>query len=505
MNSIWLESVEKIKSSGKIEEDTSADVCIIGAGMCGITTAYYLTKKGYNVVVVEKNEIANGVTGHTTAKITSQHGLIYHYLSEKYGINVARKYFEANEEGIKNIKEIIRENGISCDFEDTNSYIYTTNESEIEKINEEMEYLKHVNKDAEKTNETDLPFKVVSAIKFKNQGQFNPLKYVQGLVNYILEHKGRIYTNTLCADVKKEDDGYLVLANENKIYAKYVVLCSQYPFLKVPGFYFAKMYQESSYVLGIKTKNKLPKDMYINLDAPVYSFRRAKYNGEDILLAGGAGHKTGQKVTYDETYGMLEKKAKELYPDARIVAKWSTRDAVTLDKIAYIGDYSSLMPNMYVATGFNKWGMTTSNVAANIIVDKITNNGSIYEEVFKATRFKPIENKDEMKNMLVDSTKSLLTNRIKESELEIDDIKENSGGVIERDGEKIGVYKNEDGKYFYVKPVCTHLGCILEWNDADKTWDCPCHGSRFDKYGKNLLGPAIKDLEKYEINKKEDN
>ena len=177
MNSIWLESVEKIKSSGKIEEDTSADVCIIGAGMCGITTAYYLTKKGYNVVVVEKNEIANGVTGHTTAKITSQHGLIYHYLSEKYGINVARKYFEANEEGIKNIKEIIRENGISCDFEDTNSYIYTTNESEIEKINEEMEYLKHVNKDAEKTNETDLPFKVVSAIKFKNQGQFNPLKY----------------------------------------------------------------------------------------------------------------------------------------------------------------------------------------------------------------------------------------------------------------------------------------------------------------------------------------
>ena len=368
-----------------------------------------------------------------------------------------------------------------------------------------MEYLKHVNKDAEKTNETDLPFKVVSAIKFKNQGQFNPLKYVQGLVNYILEHKGRIYTNTLCTDVKKEDDGYLVLANENKIYAKYVVLCSQYPFLKVPGFYFAKMYQESSYVLGIKTKNKLPKDMYINLDAPVYSFRRAKYNGEDILLVGGAGHKTGQKVTYDETYGMLEKKAKELYPDARIVAKWSTRDAVTLDKIAYIGDYSNLMPNMYVATGFNKWGMTTSNVAANIIVDKITNNGSIYEEVFKATRFKPIENKDEMKNMLVDSTKSLLTNRIKESELEIDDIKENSGGVIERDGEKIGVYKNEDGKYFYVKPVCTHLGCILEWNDADKTWDCPCHGSRFDKYGKNLLGPAIKDLEKYEINKKEDN
>ena len=179
MNSIWLESVDKIKSSGKLEEDSSADVCIIAEGICGITTAYYLTKKGYNVIVVEKNEIANGVTGHTTAKITSQHGLIYHYLSEKYGINVARKYFEANEEAIKNIKEIIRENSIDCDFEETNSYIYTTNESEINKINEEMEYLKHINKNAEKTTKTDLPFDVVSSIKFKNQAQFNPLKYVK--------------------------------------------------------------------------------------------------------------------------------------------------------------------------------------------------------------------------------------------------------------------------------------------------------------------------------------
>ena len=466
MNSIWLESVNKIKSSGKLEEDSSADVCIIGGGICGITTAYYLTKKGYNVIVVEKNEIANGVTGHTTAKITSQHGLIYHYLSEKYGINVARKYFEANEEAIKNIKEIIRENSIDCDFEETNSYIYTTNESEIDKINEEMEYLKHINKNAEKTTKTDLPFDVVSSIKFKNQAQFNPLKYVKALVENILKNKGRIYTNTVCTDVKREDDGYIVYANDNKIFAKYVVLCSQYPFLKVPGFYFAKMYQELSYIIGVETYNEIPKDMYINIEAPVYSFRRAKFKGKDILLLGGAGHKTGNKVNYEETYGLLEKKAKELYPDARIIARWSTRDAVTLDKIAYIGEYSSLLPNMYIATGFNKWGMTTSNVAGNMITDMISNNGSMYEEIFKATRFKPIENKDEMKNMLVDSTKSMIGSRF--------DV-------------------NEEGK-----PICTHMGCILEWNDADKTWDCPCHGSRFDKSGNNISGPAIKDIEKYE-------
>lgn len=501
MNSIWLESKKKIESSGKLEEDTSADVCIIGGGIVGITTAYYLIKSGYKVVVLEKNEIANGVTGHTTAKITSQHGLIYSYLSEKYGINFAKKYFEANEDGIKNIKDIIDENGVACDFEETESYIYTNNESDIKKIDKEMDALKYINIDAEKTNKTDLPFNVLSTIKFKNQAKFNPFKYVSGLVKYILNNKGRIYTNTLCMDVKKENDEYVVYANNNKVYAKYVVLASQYPFLKIPGFYFAKMYQESSYVIAIKTENDLPKGMYINVEQPTLSFRTANFDGKNILLIGGAGHKTGKKVTYEETYKILEDKAKELYKDSRVIARWSIRDAVTLDKIAYIGEYSNLLPNLYVATGFNKWGMTTSNIAANIITDKIKSDGSVYGEIFKSTRFKPIENKDEMKNMIVDSTKSLVVERIKKKELEIKDIKENSGGIIEIDGEKVGVYKNEEGKNYLIKPVCTHLGCMLEWNDADKTWDCPCHGSRFDKFGKNILGPAIKDLEIYSIDK----
>ncbi len=166
-----------------------------------------------------------------------------------------------------------------------------------------------------------------------------------------------------------------------------------------------------------------------------------------------------------------------------------------LDKIPYVGEYSNFMPNMYIMTGFNKWGMTSSNVAANIIVNKICGSESVYEEIFKSTRFKPIVNKDEMKNMLVDSTKSLILDRIKKENIKTDDIKNNSGAIIDIDGTKVGVYKNEEGKIYYIKPVCTHLGCILEWNDADKTWDCPCHGSRYDKYGKNIYDPAIKDLE----------
>lgn len=499
MNSFWIESIEKIKSNGDLEQDTSADVCIIGAGICGLTTAYYLTKKGYKVLVIEKGEIGHGTTGFTTAKITSQHGLIYHYLSKKYGIKVAKKYFEINEEAINNIEQIIRENNISCDFERKDSYIYTSNEEEKEKILEEAEALKYINLESELVEKIDLPFRTLCGVKFKNQAQFNPLKYIEGLVEYILKHGGRIYTNTLCTDIKRENEEYVVYANSKKVYSKYVVLACGYPFLKVPGFYFAKMYQASSYVIGIETKSKLPEGMYINVENPTYSIRTAKLNeGKDILLLGGAGHKTGEKVNEEQTYGILEKKAKEMYPDCKILYKWSTRDAVTLDKIAYIGEYSSLLPNMYIATGFNKWGMTTSNVAANIITEKITNNGGMYDEIFKSTRMEPITNKGEMKNMIVDASKSFVVDRIKETKITLDDIQRNSGGIIEINGEKIGVYKDEKGHNHYVKPVCTHLGCMLEWNDADKTWDCPCHGSRFDRFGIAGDGPAIKNLENLE-------
>lgn len=495
MNSVWIESIDKINSNGELTDDMSADVCIIGAGISGITTAYYLTKRGYKVVVIEKDEIGHGVTGHTTAKITSQHNLIYHYLSKQYGIKFAKKYFEANEEAIKNIEDILRENNIDCNFERKDNYIYTINDENIEKIEEEAESLKYINRDAKKVGRSDLPFDIKLGIVFKNQAQFNPLKYLKGLVKYILENNGRIYTNSLCTDIKRDDDQYVVYANGKKVYTKYVVLASQYPFLKVPGFYFAKMYQASSYVIGIETKKELPKDMYLSIDEPNFSFRAY----QNLLLIGGAGHKTGSKVDYNQTYGILENKAKDLYPDSIIKYRWSTRDAITLDKIPYIGEYSSLMPNMYVMTGFNKWGMTSSNIAANIIADKITNGGNIYEDIFKSTRLKPITNKDEMKNMIVDSTKSLIIDRIKAENIETEDIKNNSGGVIDIYGTKVGVYKDETGKAFYIKPVCTHLGCILEWNDADKTWDCPCHGSRYDRFGKNIYDPGIKNLDVYDF------
>lgn len=504
MNSLWLN--EKIKGNfPKLEKNLETQVCIIGAGIFGISTAYYLTQKGYSVTILERDKIVNRVTGHTTAKITSQHGLIYHYLLNQYGKEFARNYYLANQKSIQEIEKIITQNQIDCDFERQSSCVYTINQSELEKLNEELQALKELDIETSKIKDAPLPFENVSGVEFKNQAQFNPVKYIDGLVKKIIDSKGKIFENTTCYDIKRDGDTYICYTENNTVNAKYVVLASHYPFINFPGVYFAKMYQSSSYVIGIDAKSEVFDGMYINIQSPIYSFRTAKDRDKKILLLGGGDHKTGENICYKDSYGLLEEKAKRWYPNCEIKYRWSTRDCITLDKIPYIGEFSNTLPDMYVGTGFNKWGMTSSNIAARIVTDKITGKENEYIEIFEATRLNPIVNKDEVKNMVSQTVKSLVVERIEKSEkvvndeISLDDIKQETGQIIEWNGEKVGVYKDIEGKIFAVKPVCTHLGCILNWNDAEKTWDCPCHGSRFDYTGKNMYNPALKDLEKFRL------
>ena len=496
MNSLWLQT-PKEKIFSQLQQDISTDVCIIGAGIFGITTAYYLTQKGYDVTILEREKIASKVTGHTTAKITSQHGLIYHYLLKQYGLEFAKKYFQANQESIEEIQKIIEKNNIECDFENQNSCVYTANKSELEKIDEEIEALKQINPQINIIDKSPLPFNIEKGIEFKNQAQFNPIKYIDGLVKEIIKNQGKIYENTTCYDIKHENDIYVCYTPKAEVKTKYVVIATHYPFINIPGMYFAKMYQSSSYVIGIETQQELFEGMYINIQSPIYSFRTAKDNGKRILLLGGADHKTGENVSYENSYGILEQKANEWYPNSKIKYRWSTRDCITLDKIPYIGEFSEILTNVFVGTGFNKWGMTSSNLAGRIITDKIEKKENEYEEIFKATRVNPIVNIDEVKNMIAQTTKSLVIDRLKNFDEQVEDIEKDSAKIIEKSGEKIGVYKDKNGEIYCVKPVCTHLGCILNWNDADKTWDCPCHGSRFDYRGKNIYNPALKDLQIY--------
>lgn len=496
MNSLWLSENFKIKYNKNLNSDITCDVCIVGAGIFGITCAYYLSKCGLKVVVLDKYGIAEKTTGHTTAKITSQHGLFYTYLINTYGEQFAKDYLFANENAIKNIEDIINLENIQCDFEKQSSFVYTTDKSEIIKIKKEVDNVNSLGFPANFVTKTSLPFEIEGAIQFPKQAQFNPLKYIYGLCKNIDE----IYTNTIVYDIKNENGEFDFLTTGGTVHAKYGILASHYPFYNFPGMYFLKMYQSTSYVIGIDTNKTLGNGMYITASSPTYSFRTASYKGKKILLLGGLDHKTGTSVTPAQSYEALENYAKSLYPNCEVLFRWNTNDCITLDKIPYIGSFSSIIDNLYIGTGFNKWGMTSSNVAANIVCDSILGKENRYSYVFNSNRLNPIKNRTEMKDMIVNSTESLVIKKIKDSNLSFDDIANNSGGIVEINKQKVGIYKHPSGKLYAVKPICTHLGCLLAWNDVDKTWDCPCHGSRFDYKGNNLYNPAFQNLESYNLN-----
>ena len=499
MDSLWIDSIKNFDNHKKLENNLEIDVCIVGAGIFGITCAYYLSKLGFKVAVLEKDNVGYKTSGNTTAKITSQHGLFYDYLINSYGNKFAKDYLFSNEEAIQNIKDIIDMENIKCDFEHQNNYVYTTNNYELRAIKKEILAVNSLDFNCEYITKCGLPFDISGAICFKKQAMFNPLKYLLGLCNCVSSCGNNIYVNSTVSDVKIKNDYYFTYCNDYIVKSKYVIIASHYPFINFPGFYFTKMYQSTSYVIAVDTKKSLFNGMYINFTNPIFSYRKARYMGKDLLLIAGADHKTGKPVSYKDSYGVLEKEARKYYPNCEILFRWNTRDCISLDKIPYIGSYSSTMPNMFVGTGFKKWGMTLSNVAANIIVDKIRGEDNKYEYVYRSTRLKPIKNIDEFKNVLVQSTNSLFIDKIKHNNMNFDNIEIGSGSIIEINGKKVGVYKDVNGKIFAVNPICTHLGCLLSWNDTDKTWDCPCHGSRFDFRGKNIYDPAFKNLDVYDL------
>lgn len=494
MESLWIETTKNKINLNSLNSNEETDVCVIGGGLFGLTTAYYLTKCGKNVIVLEKGEIGEKVSGNTTGKITSQHDLFYEHLINDYGEEYAKKYLEANEKAIQNIKCIIKEEEIDCDFSIQKSYVYTTKEDEVIEIKKEVEAVNKLGKDAKFVNKIDLPIKIKGAIEFDRQAQFHPRKYMIGLSN-VISKQNKIYQYTTVTDLEKFGDKYKIYTDRGEIYAKYVVIASHFPIINMPGFYFLKMYQSTSYLIAIETSHQLPQGMYINIREPLYSFRTASYNGKEVLLIGGIGNKTGEPIEDDSHYKELEKKAKEMYPDCKVLFKWNTRDCISLDKIPYIGEFSNIMKNIYVGTGFKKWGMTLTNVAANIVSDKITGNENEYADIFTATRVKPIKNRWEVENMIKQTVNSIALNKLKIEPYNIEQIEKDNAAILEIDGKNVGVYKDTNGKIYAVKPNCSHLGCLLSWNNLDKTWDCPCHGSRFDYMGKAIYEPAINDLE----------
>lgn len=494
MQSFWEEERKNYKEYESIRNDMRASVCVIGGGLTGLTTAYYLSKYT-NVVLLERDRFCSHTSGRNTGKVTSQHEVFYRYLIDSQGKEFAKKYLEANQKAIENISEIVQNEKIDCDFKKEKAYVFTAKETEVDKLKKEQRAVEKLEKDlCQYVTKIELPMEIAGAIEFCEQAKLHPVKYGYGLAKCIVNNNSRIYENSQVTDIKKVDGKYEVYVNKNKVTADYVVIATRYPFIKIPGYYFLKMYQSTSYAIVADVKSELFDGMYINYEVPNMSFRVIEDNGKKLLLAVGYDYKTGTEELKNG-YTRLETAVRKMYPDAEVLYKWSAEDCISLDKIPYIGDFSVTMPNVYVATGFNKWGITSSNVAANIIADKILGKENEYEDLFKARRVEPIKNRVEVGNMLKEANKSILMSRFKIPKDEIDDIKIGEGKIIEIDNKKVGVYKANTGEIFKVKPICTHLGCELYFNNIEKTWECPCHGSKFSYDGKSIEVPSNKNLE----------
>lgn len=432
MNSVWEQTSNHL-SFESLKQDIKTEVLVIGGGMAGILCAYMLQQSGIPYVLAEAQSICSGITKNTTAKITSQHGLIYHKLIREFDIEKAQQYLEANETALAEYRSLCR--NIDCDFEEKPSYVYSLDDRR--KIENEIAALEKLGADAEFTDKLSLPFSVAGAVKFSNQAQFHPLKFIAAISKGL-----HIYEHTAVRELV----GKTAITDHGKITADHIIVATHFPFLNKHGSYFLKMYQHRSYVLALENAPNV-NGIYIDGEQNGLSFR----NYQNLLLVGGGGHRTGKK---GGNWKELRDFVQQYYPSATEKYHWATQDCMTLDSIPYIGAYSSNTANLYVATGFNKWGMTSSMISARILCDLVQGRQNPYTEVFSPSRsiFRPqlaINAFEAVTNLLIPTTKR-----------------------------------------------CPHLGCALKWNSIEHTWDCPCHGSRFTEDGKVIDNPATGGLKK---------
>ena len=443
MESIWTAET-KIREREALPGDMEVDAVVIGAGMAGVLSAYYLHKEGVRTVVLEADRIGSGQTKNTTAKITSQHGLLYDRIIQTMGTRKAFAYAWANEEAIDEYERLILEKGIDCDFTRCPSYLYSrTKENPLRR---EAVAAAKAGINASFETECELPFAVAGAVRFEKQARFDPLKFLAAMAEEVTVYeKTRVHR---VVDNRVETDRGCVTA-------RHIIFASHFPFVNVPGFYFARMYQERSYVVALEGAEKM-EGMYMGIDRDRLSFR----SQGDLLLLGGARHRTGANRKGGQ-YEILRSQAQELYPGCRETAHWSAQDCMTLDGLPYVGRFSERRPGWYVATGFGKWGMSMSMASAGIISALILEKKSPVAYAFSPQReFSPRMDRlfSHVVYTLQGMTKHLLPS----------------------------------GKKVFVSN-CPHMGCRLEWNPEEETWDCPCHGSRFDQEGRLIDDPAKKD------------
>ncbi len=426
MKSIWNGSTE-IPNFQRLGGTRNTDVLIIGGGLAGVLCAYFLKQKGVDCILAEGGKICSGTTANTTAKITSQHGLIYHKLFKKLGAEKASMYLYANQNAVEEYNKLCR--NIDCNYEIKDNYVYSLDDRSL--LEKEINSLSKIGYKADFKNNLPLPFETVGAVKFSNQAQFNPLKFVSELCKDL-----NIFENTFIYEIRDNR----ALTDSGEINAKKIIVTTHFPFINKHGSYFLKLYQHRSYAIALENSPQI-NGMYVDENKKGMSFR----NYGKYLILGGGSHRTGKK---GGSWNEIRDAAARFYPESNEKFHWAAQDCMSLDSIPYIGHYSKRMNDLYVATGFNKWGITSSMVSAMLLSDMVVGKKPDWAEVFSPSRsiITP-----QLAVNAFEATVNLLTPSTKR---------------------------------------CPHLGCALKWNSAEHSWDCPCHGSRFSSDGILLENPS---------------
>jgi glycine/D-amino acid oxidase-like deaminating enzyme/nitrite reductase/ring-hydroxylating ferredoxin subunit len=493
--SLWIETTSETKYPA-LEDDVDLDAVVVGGGITGVTTAWLLKDAGLRVALVEMRRIGGGATGYTTAKLTVGHNLIYTALEREHGEDAARTYATSNQWAIDGLDQLVAELGIDCDWERASNYVYTELEERVGDLEKELEASVRAGVAAELTKETDLPYPVAAALRVDSQAQFHPRKFVQGLAARIAGDDSHVFEQTRATDVQRGDATTVVTPN-GTLRGRHVVLATHMPFMD-RGLFFAKAHPHKSYAISARIDAAAaPLGMYINAEQPTRSVRSAPgADGERFLVIGGESHKPGRDDDTRQRYEALERFLSERFKAEDVEHRWSTHDYVPVDQLPYIGRLRKRDDRVLVATGFAKWGLTKGVVAAAILSDSILGRRNPWAPVFDAKRLRL---KSSARRFVTENGKVaawFVGDRVRPRDGRDDVARLLPGdGTVARIGAThLAVHLDDDGNLHAVSARCTHLGCLVGWNRADRTWECPCHGSRFAADGTLVQGPATEPL-----------
>lgn len=487
--SLWQQSVSLRLPDAPLPSRTQA--VIVGGGLCGLLTAYHLLQRGISeLTVIDAGDIAGGVTAHTTAKITAQHGLCYQRLRQQRGDNTAALYATAAREAEAAYPRLIQKHRFDCGYTPCSAALYSTDAAGRQKLEREAEALSRLHIPFAFDQKADLPFPVTAALHTFGGGHMHPLRFARALAEHLLEQGVTLCPRTALLALQED----ALLTTRGRLQTDVAVLATHFPFPDLPGWYFARLWQERSYVVAA-TQVTPPAEMYWGVGADDPSLRPF---GEGVLIGGGT-HRTGVPGRPHPLRRLVRQSA-GWYPGRHIAAGWSTQDCMTPDGVPFIGRYPQTDQKhmrVYLATGFNKWGMTGSMTAATILAGAITGAEPAYAPVFSPTRFVSQRKAFYLSNAHM--VKHFVSGHLRVPPEALTSLRPGEGRLVTLHGKRVGAYKHPGGRLFLVKPVCTHMGCILSWNAEEASWDCPCHGSRFDYRGRPLNTPAHRPLTRYKF------